>query len=64
MVTWGDVTRWDGEPLSDAVGPLNREYNELTTAGEDLGKANAPDGWTGEAATAAAQRGNQIIDSL
>lgn len=64
MVTWGDVTRWDGEPLSDAIGPLNREYNELTTAGEDLGKANAPDGWTGEAATAAAQRGNQIIDSL
>ncbi|SFQ43344.1 Alpha/beta hydrolase [Amycolatopsis arida] len=64
MVTWGDVTNWSGEPLGAAVGSLNSEYNELIAAGEDLRGINTPCGWTGPAATAAAARGNELIDGL
>lgn len=64
MITWGNVRQWNGNPLADAVGPLNREYNELISAGEDLRASNAPDGWSGPAATAAAEKGNEIIDGL
>lgn len=61
---WSEITQWDGEALSDAVGPLNREYQELTTAGEDLGTIQAPDGWSGDAAQAASGRCGELIDAL
>lgn len=64
MVTWADVRQWTGGPLGEAIGALNREYNELITAGEDLGKIGIPDGWSGEAAQAAGSRCGQLVESL
>lgn len=64
MVAWGEVKRWQSAPLQGAVGPLNGEYNKLIALSDDLRDINTPDGWSGDAASAAAGAVNQIIDDL
>ncbi|WP_083666243.1 alpha/beta hydrolase [Saccharomonospora sp. CUA-673] len=58
------MRQWSGDPLGEAVGALNREYNELIAAGEDLGKIGTPEGWSGEAAQAAGSRCGELVESL
>ncbi|MBB3051998.1 hypothetical protein FHS23_003027 [Prauserella isguenensis] len=43
---------------------MNREYNELINAGEDLGKIQSPDGWSGQAAQAAGSRCGELVEAL
>jgi hypothetical protein len=64
MITWEDVIRWEPGPLQDAVGPLNTAYNNVVACSDDLRDLNTPYGWLGEAATAAANEVDQIIDGL
>ena len=64
MVGWSEVTRWDPAVLQDAVGAINAAYNKLVACSDDLRDINTPDGWHGEAASAAAGEVNQIIDGL
>lgn len=64
MISWGNVRQWNGDPLADAVSPLNREYNELIGAGEELHAINTPHGWSGPAASAAAAKADELIDGL
>ncbi|RZQ65844.1 alpha/beta hydrolase [Amycolatopsis suaedae] len=64
MVTWGEVRRWQPGPLQDSVGPLNSAYNQIVACSDDLRSANTPDGWSGQAASAAAGKINAIIDGL
>ncbi|MGC7100421.1 alpha/beta hydrolase [Amycolatopsis lurida] len=64
MVTWSEVTRWEGAPLQEAVGAINAEYNKLVPASDDLRKLATPYGWTGEAAAAAATKVNELVDRL
>ncbi|MFD8501048.1 alpha/beta hydrolase [Amycolatopsis sp. NPDC059657] len=46
------------------MGALNAVYNKTIALSDDLRDLNTPHGWSGEAATAAAGKVNQIIDSL
>lgn len=64
MVTWGDATRWNPAVLQDAVGAINAAYNKLVACSDDLRDINTPEGWHGDAASAAAGEVNQIIDGL
>ncbi|MFE5567050.1 alpha/beta hydrolase [Amycolatopsis japonica] len=64
MVTWAEVTRWDSAPLQDAVGEVNAAYNKVVACSDDLRGINTADGWHGEAAGAAANEVNQVIDGL
>ncbi|MFD8497402.1 alpha/beta hydrolase [Amycolatopsis sp. NPDC059657] len=64
MATWGEVKRWQNGPMQNSVGPLNGEYNKLLALSDDLRDINAPYGWSGAAASAAAGAVNQIIDTL
>ncbi|GAA4552076.1 alpha/beta hydrolase [Amycolatopsis samaneae] len=64
MVTWSDVTRWNPGPLAEAVGAINTAYNKLVACSDDLRDINTPYGWHGEAAGAAANKVNRVIDGL
>lgn len=64
MITWADVCRWHPAPLQEAVGAINDEYNKLVPASEDLRKLATPHGWTGDAASAAANTVNMLVDRL
>ncbi|WP_414936608.1 alpha/beta hydrolase [Amycolatopsis sp. cmx-11-51] len=64
MVTWAEVTRWDSAPLQGAVGEVNAAYNKVVACSDDLRGINTADGWHGEAAGAAANEVNQVIDGL
>jgi hypothetical protein len=64
MVTWADIRRWQPAPLQEAVGMINGEYNKLVPASEDLRKLATPYGWTGDAASAAANKVNEMVDRL
>ncbi|MGW4521104.1 alpha/beta hydrolase [Amycolatopsis sp. NPDC004378] len=64
MLTWGYLRQWKPQPLQDAIGALNAQYNKLVASSDDVRDLNTPYGWVGNAATAAADEGNAIIDSL
>ncbi|MFC3450270.1 alpha/beta hydrolase [Amycolatopsis speibonae] len=64
MVTWAEVTRWDSAPLQNAVGEVNAAYNKVVACSDDLRGINTADGWHGEAAGAAANEVDQVIDGL
>ncbi|WP_370949053.1 alpha/beta hydrolase [Amycolatopsis sp. cg5] len=64
MVVWGEVKRWAPGPLLGAVGPMNDAYNKIVALSDDLRDINTPDGWRGDAASAAAGQVDQIIDGL
>ncbi|GAA4554250.1 alpha/beta hydrolase [Amycolatopsis samaneae] len=64
MATWSDVTRWSPGPLQEAVGAINTAYNKLVACSDDLRDINTPYGWHGQAAGAAANKVNGIIDGL
>lgn len=64
MVTWGDATRWNPTVLQDAVSAINTAYNKLVACSDDLRDINTPEGWHGDAAAAAVEEVNQIIDGL
>ncbi|MET8997339.1 alpha/beta hydrolase [Amycolatopsis sp. NPDC004169] len=64
MVVWSDVTRWNPAVLQNAVDNINTAYNKLVACSDDLRDVNTPEGWHGEAASAAAAEVNGIIDGL
>ncbi|WP_246076488.1 alpha/beta hydrolase [Amycolatopsis cihanbeyliensis] len=43
---------------------MNEAYNKIIACGDDLRDINTPDGWSGDAAGAAANAANGIIDGL
>jgi hypothetical protein len=64
MLTWGQIRRWQSQPLQNAVSAVNAEFNKLVASSDDVRDLNTPYGWVGDAATAATDEGNAIIDVL
>lgn len=62
MITWGEVTRWNSQPLAELVGELNTRYNTLIGCADELRTTGKPPGWSGPAASAAATKANQLGD--
>jgi hypothetical protein len=63
MVVWDEIRRWNGTALQEMVTRLNDEYLKLVAISDELQGSCTPDGWSGDAASAAAAAVNVLIDS-
>jgi hypothetical protein len=64
MANFGDVRKWDPEPLHVSVGELNRRCDQLLGLADELDAASQPSGWVGDAAYAAAMESRRRTDKL
>jgi Alpha/beta hydrolase len=64
MADFGDVRRWDPEPLNASVGELNRRCDQLLGLADELTAACQPAGWVGDAAYVAATEARKHTDKL
>jgi hypothetical protein len=68
MVSFGDVRRWQAEPLDAAERELKGRSDTLLGLADELARSGAPlgffGGWTGRAAEAAGVRLDQVRDRM
>lgn len=64
MVNWGDVRRWDPAAIGSVADALNDRCARLIAANDDVEAIARFDGWIGDAAVAAATRGDSLISTL
>ncbi|MBN6039990.1 alpha/beta hydrolase [Amycolatopsis sp. 195334CR] len=60
MPTWGELQRWNPEPLHTAVDDLNAAYNSLIDFEASVAKLAKPEGWTGPSAELAEAQAKEI----
>ncbi|WP_410602372.1 alpha/beta hydrolase [Amycolatopsis sp. lyj-90] len=64
MLTWGDVRRWDPAAIGRVADALNEGCARIIAANDDVEAMARIPGWDGEAATAAATRGESLASAL
>lgn len=64
MVGYGDARSWRPEPLDDAERQLKRRSDTLLGLADELAGASTPEGWYGQAASAAASRHHRMADRM
>ncbi|MFD8495018.1 alpha/beta hydrolase [Amycolatopsis sp. NPDC059657] len=64
MVTWGDVRQWNAVAIGGVADGLNRQCQALIATNDDIEAAIVREGWMGDAAVAAGQRGRSLISGL
>ncbi|MGH4018069.1 MAG: alpha/beta hydrolase [Pseudonocardiaceae bacterium] len=64
MVTLADIRRWNSGVLDDAFNQLGRMRDELVAQDDELAGARNPEGWTGDAALAAAAGHDRLSERL
>ncbi|WP_433871464.1 alpha/beta hydrolase [Saccharopolyspora sp. CA-218241] len=64
MVSLSEVRRWQPGALDQVHRSLGARQQELVGLDDELAGARNPDGWSGEAATASAERHRALVDGM
>ncbi len=64
MVDYGNVRRWQPEPLDGAEQQLKVRSDTLPWLADELGRAATPDSWHGLAADAAAVERDRLTNRM